>query len=147
MTIGIIESLQMVDIYDHGKPNAERVAIYVKQACDLSEYCLLLGMPGVESYAAPVRDHFLWFGNGFVNPGDWIMVYTASGTTTITPIPNAPGQSNTNRIINIHWGKEHTVFQNRAVTPVLIKIGALASIAPPAPAYQGPPNKNQPRLF
>lgn len=147
MTIGLIEALKLADVLDHGKPNLERVAIYVQHPCDLSEYCLFLTMPEANSPVAPVRDHMLWFGNGFVNTGDWIFVYTASGSTTITPGVLKAGASIQPRIINIHWGKDHTVFQNRAVSPLLVKIGALAALAPPPPAYQGNPGNPNNRLY
>jgi len=147
MSIEVIENLKMVEVLDHGRPNHERVAIYVQHPCDLSEYCMFLTMAGAESPVAPVRDHMLWFGYGLVNEGDWIFVYTASGSTTITT--NAPSKDGSfpSRIISIHWGKDHTIFQNRAVNPLLVKIGALGAIAPPAPAYQGNPNFPRPRLF
>lgn len=147
MAIELIDELMLVDVFDHGKPNLERIAIYVQKACDLSHFCLYLGMPGPEMPFTPVRDHMLWFGSGQVNAGDWIFVYTASGTTTITPngLPK-PGAVQ-QRIINIHWGKEHTVFQNRAVSPLLIRIGGIGVLAPPPPAYQGKPDTVQPRIY
>lgn len=147
MSIEIIESLTLVDVLDHGKPNLERVSIYVQQPCDLSAYCLFLTMPEPLGPVAPVRDHMLWFGNGLVNTGDWIFVYTASGSTTITNGAMTAGSSIQPRIINIHWGKEHTVFQNRAVSPLLIRIGALAALPPPPPAYQGNPGGSPSRLY
>lgn len=137
MSIGFVEELRLVDVLDHGKPNFERVAIYVEKPCQLAEYCLFLTVSMSSEPVAPIRDHMLWFGNGSVNPGDWIFVYTASGTTTITDNPHAHFVGPTPKIISIHWGKEHTVFQNRAVNPVLVKIGAVAAMTPPAPAYQG----------
>lgn len=148
MGIGIIESLQIVDVLDHGVPNLERIAIFVKEPCDLSEYCLLLGFPAVDGTTTPIRDHMLWFGHGYVNAGDWVIVYTATGSTTITP--NGAMKAGTSiqpRVINIHWGKNHTVFQNRAVTPMLIRLNAVGVPTPPAPAYQGPSDSLQPRLY
>jgi hypothetical protein len=147
MAIGFVDSLRLVDVLDHGKPNLERVAIYVEKPCELSEYCLFLTMSVSSEPVAPIRDHMLWFGSGSVNPGDWIFVYTASGSTTITPNPQARYGGPTPNIINIHWGKDHTVFQNRSVNPVLVKISAIAAMAPPAPVYQGNPSISQPRLY
>jgi hypothetical protein len=148
MGIGTIENLQIVDVFDHGVPNLERIAIYVKAPCDLGEYCLFLGLPSVDGTTSPIRDHMLWFGHGFVNVGDWVLVYTASGTTTVVPngLPKA-GTSIQPRVISVHWGKNHTVFQNRALTPMLIRINGMAVPATPAPAYQGPTNFHQPRLL
>lgn len=137
MTVSTIDSLKIVDVYDHGVPNMERIAIYVNEACDLSEYCLLLGIPGGGGGATPIRDHMLWFGHAYVQKGDWIMVYTASGTTMYTPLADGEGATTSKRMISIHWGKEMTIFQNRAVTPMLIKIGAVGIPAQPQPQFQG----------
>jgi hypothetical protein len=147
MTIGFIDSLRLVDVLDHGKPNLERVAIYVEKHCELAEYCLFLTMSVSSEPVAPIRDHMLWFGSGSVSPGDWIFVYTASGSTTITPNPQFKYPGVAPRIINIHWGKDHTVFQNRAVNPVLVQLSAIAAMTPPPPAYQGNPTLAKPRIY
>ncbi|MFI8645937.1 hypothetical protein ACIGJK_14235 [Pseudomonas iridis] len=148
MFFDTITSLQMTNVYDHGVPNLERIAIYVREPCDLGEYCLFIGLPAADGSVAPIKDHMLWFGNGFVNAGDWIFVYTASGNTTVQPngLPSA-GSSIQPRLINIHWGKEHTMFQNRALVPMLIKMNGLSMPAVPQPSYQGPANPKQHRLY
>lgn len=147
MGIGIIDGLQLIEVKDPGVPNLERVAIYVEYACELSEYCLLLGMPLPDGSVNPLRDHMHWFGHGFVNPGDWIFVYTATGTTTVEPNGRRSGSSIQPRIINLHWGKDHTVFQNRGVVPMLIKIEAVGQLKTPTAAYQGGANRFQPTTF
>jgi len=138
MIFDSINSLYIHNVMDHGVANLERITIYVKEACDLGEYCLFLGMPTVDGSTTPLKDNMLWFGNGFVNPGDWIFVYTASGTTTIHPngLPSA-GSSIQPRLISLHWGKDHTIFQNRALVPMLIRMSGLSMPAPPEPSYQG----------
>ncbi|WP_084297198.1 hypothetical protein [Pseudomonas sp. URIL14HWK12:I5] len=145
-----IDTLRIMDVQNHGVANQERIAIFVQKMCDLAEYCLILTLPTPEGGAVPVKDHMLWFGQGVVNPGDWIFVYTAAGSTTILPnltnqpLPGFPPL----RYINMHWGKDHTVFQNRALSPMLIRIGGTGTLLPPAPTYQGNVNSAaQPRLF
>lgn len=148
-----IETLQIVDVLNHGVANQERIAIYVKETCDLSDYLLILTLPTPEGGIVPVKDHMLWFGQGIVAPGDWVFVYTAAGATTILPNPTPPPPgSPPQRLINLHWGKNHTLFQNRALNPMLIEIGGTAILPPPAPAYQGGgleglSSITQPRLF
>lgn len=142
-----IESLQLINVFDHGVANLERIGIYVAQPCDLSEYCLLLGIPSVEGGSTPIKDHMLWFGHGFVEEGDWVMVYTASGTTTITPNHLMKRPNHTPRVINIHWGKDHTIFQNRAITPLLVRISGVGTLNPPEPTYQGDPTKDRKRIL
>ncbi|MHC8330224.1 hypothetical protein [Pseudomonas sp. LB1P83] len=147
-----IETLQIVDVQNPGIPNQERIAIYVHKFCNLAEYCLILTLPTPEGGSVPVKDHMLWFGQGMVQPGDWIFVYTAVGSTTIlpNPAPQLPGAV-PRRFINLHWGKNHTIFQNRALSPMLIEIGGTGILIPPAPAYQGGleglSSVTQPRLF
>lgn len=143
-----IKDLQIRDVVDHGVPNLERIAIYVNETCELGQYCLFLGMPGVDGTTAPLKDHMLWFGHGWVHSGDWLFIYTASGTTTVEPNGYAaPGTSIQPRIINIHWGKDHTVFHNRAIVPMLIRMNGLNVPADPKPAYQGSDKSLQSRLF
>lgn len=137
MSMGIIDALQIAEVQFHGIPNQERIAIYVHKFCEIGEYCMMLTMPTVDGNAAPVKDHMLWFGPGFVNPGDWIFVYTASGVTTILPGLAAAGSVIQPRVISLHWGKDHTIFQNRALNPVLVRIGAVRGLPPPMPVYQG----------
>lgn len=138
MTIETLTTLQVVEVQHAGMPNLERVAIYVHQFCNLVEYCLMLSMPTPDGGSIPVKDHMLWFGPGWVNPGDWIMVYTASGTTTINPVNQLlAGSSIQPRVINLHWGKDHTLFQNRALSPLLVRLNGVSGPPQAQPAYQG----------
>ena len=150
MSFEIVDALQLVEIQKAGEANEERVVIKVLRACNLSDYCLILTMPIIDGHTVPVKDHLLWFGQGSVIPGDWVFVYTASGSTRITPLDGLTNNGIQNRLISIHWGKDHTIFQNRALSPVLIKIGAAVGLPEPAAAYQGNNLANAlkpPRLF
>ncbi|MDI3355671.1 hypothetical protein MO767_15090 [Pseudomonas sp. UYIF39] len=147
MSIGMVESLKIVHVEDHGVPNEEHIAISVKQRCDLSDFCLLIGLAGMDGRATPVKDHMLWFGYGQVNPGDWIIVYTAAGSTRITPLGDSAGYARGARAIAIHWGKEHTIFQNRSLIPMIVRIGAVGMEKQPEPQFQGVSKDEQRRLF
>jgi hypothetical protein len=149
MSIESVQCLKIIDVFDHGVPNRERIAIFVKEPCDLSEFGLLIGLSGLDGSATPVKDHFLWFGHGFVNQGDWVIVFTASGSTTISKTVDSDGKpvDSDSKVISIHWGKEHTIFQNRSLVPMILQIGAVGVIDPPKPMLQGKPQINQPRLF
>lgn len=148
MTIGKVQSLEIVQVANHGVPNEEHIAIYVEQSCNLSEFLLIIGLAGLEGQTTPVKDHMLWFGYEHVNQGDWILVYTAAGSTRISAAPeeiNAPPGA---RVIAIHWGKDHTIFQNRSLVPMIVEIGAVGLIKPPEPKFQGLLKKEkQARLF
>lgn len=138
-----IDALQILSVQDHGVANQERIVIYARQMCDLSEYCLILALPTPDGGLIPVKDHMLWFGQGWVAAGDCVSVFTGSGSTTIhtldsNPVPGAVPA----RLINMHWGKQHTIFQNRALTPMLIRVAGTATLAPEAPAFQGTTNNS-----
>lgn len=114
-------SLSIYEVQDIGVPNLERIAIRVDTSCDIGDYCLLIGHQSPDGTASPIKDHMLWFGRGWVNHGDWLFVYSGPGQTRVNPIPNS-----NNRVFSIYWGKEHTVFQNRALLPMLCKLTDIA---------------------
>lgn len=147
MPIGAIESLEIFEVYDHGVPNQERIAISVKDYCDLSEICVLLASRNHDGTTVPIRDHLLWLGHGYACPGDWIIVYTASGVTTVSEFGEPLPSGYHPRVFAIHWGKDHTVFQNRAVVPMLMQISAVAVPTPPAPQFQGSFKPSTPRMY
>lgn len=148
MSIEQVDSLKIIHVDEAGVPNEEHIAIKVVKHCDLSEYCLIIGLAGLDGRATPVKDHMLWFGYGEVNPGDWIIVYTASGTTRINPLNSATiGSPPGARVIATHWGKEHTIFQNRSLVPMIIRIAAVGMEEPAEPQYQGVTKEEQRRLF
>lgn len=120
MTTFLIDELQILGVYDHGVPNVERVVIQVKKAVDLVQYGLMLGIRGPDGAALPLRDNLLWFGNGWVQEGDWLFVYTAPGEGRITPLPN-----NDEKLYSVHWGKKQTVFQNRDLVPILFRMDGI----------------------
>lgn len=127
-----IEELKIVGVFDHGVPNLERVVLLANEAVDLGNYGLMLGIRAQEGQAFPLRDNFLWFGNGWVQKGDWLFVYTAPGEPRTTDLPN-----NQEKLYSIHWGKEQTVFQHRELIPLLVRMDAvqvpvgLAALPPP----------------
>lgn len=116
----LIEELEIVGIFDHGIPNMERIVLLAHESIDLGNYGLMLGIRGHEGQAYPLRDNFLWFGNGWVQKGDWLFVYTDVGEPRTTDLPNQK-----EKLYSIHWGKDKTVFQNKELIPLLIRIDAI----------------------
>jgi len=116
----LIEELKIVGVFDHGVPNMERVVLIANESIDLGNYGLMLGIRAHEGQAYPLRDNFLWFGSGWVQKGDWLFVYTAPGEPKTTNLPNQ-----TEKLYSIHWGKDKTVFQNKALIPILIRMDAV----------------------
>jgi len=132
MTYSELGPLTIFDVLDPGQPNLERVAIYVTEECDLGNYCLGLAHRNFDGTSTPVRDQVFWFGSGYVQAEDWIFVYTAAGTLHIEKNPSG------NSHFHVHWGKDHTIFQNRALVPMLIEINATAIPPLPQPVPQTP---------
>lgn len=115
-----INELKIVGVFDHGIPNMERVVLIANETVDLGNYGLILGIRGQEGQAFPLRDNFLWFGNGWIQKGDWLFVYTARGEPRMTELPNQR-----EKLYSIHWGKDQTVFQHKELIPLLIRMDAL----------------------
>ncbi|WP_313418225.1 hypothetical protein [Stenotrophomonas sp.] len=112
------EEITIVGVYDAGVPNLERIVLRANVNVSLSSFCVIaavkaqLGMTNI-----PLRDHFFWLGNVTLKAGDWIFVYTAPGSAQLNPLPNAPES-----LLSLYWGKPQTIFQDRNLTPGLIKV-------------------------
>lgn len=132
-----IDSLQVFDVYDPGVPNKERFGIQVREFCDLSKICVVVASQNYDGSNVPLRDHLLWLGHGVAYPGDWIVVYTAAGKTTVAPWGEPLSNGYQPRVFSVHWGKDHTIFQNRGLVPMILEIAGSSVPAPPEPQYQG----------
>lgn len=130
MSMFDVEHLDLVDVLDKGSPNLERIAIRAMADCDLRDYILLIGHRNIDGSASPIKDNMLWFGPALIKEGDWIFVYTAPGQTRIEPIE---GSATRSKLHSIHWGKDHTIFQNGALVPMLCEISAVAIPEIPTP--------------
>lgn len=119
-----MSQLRIVEVLESGVPNRERVAIQALNTCNLGGYCLLVGLTHLDGTASPIKDHMLWFGHAIIEQGDWIFVYTGPGQTIVTPIENS-----SNKLYSIFWGKDKTIFQNRAITPMICQLN-VASLPP-----------------
>jgi len=117
--------LNLWGVQDAGTPNKELIAIMVTEQCDLANYCVLIGHQNMDGTATPIQDHMFWFGNGIVNAGDWLFIYTGPGKSTVQKIDEV------NNIISVHWNKDKTIFQNRSLIPILSKLSEVSF--PPQP--------------
>jgi len=115
-----INELKIVGVYDHGIPNMERIVLLANEPIDLGNYALIVGIRGQEGQAFPLRDNFLWFGNGWLQKGDWLFVYTAPGEPKMTQLPNQ-----SEKLYSIHWGKTQTIFQHKELIPLLVRMDAI----------------------
>ncbi|MFI5331210.1 MAG: hypothetical protein ACHQ2F_09300 [Desulfobaccales bacterium] len=123
-----------VNVFDRGIANKERIVLFVNEKVNLGQYGLMIGIRAQAGSAVPIRDNMLWFGDGIVNKGDWIFVYTGPGEAKTTMLPN-----NQERLFSIHWGRKETILHHPDLVPILFRVDAvqipqemenLAKIAP-----------------
>ena len=104
----------------------------------MGQFGLMLGRYGQGSSAVPYFANLFWFGDGLVKPGDWLFVYTGSGTART--IPDANG---VNEIFSLFWGKPTTLFAESNITPILFRVDAVNVPGRPSnqPQRSLPPNE------
>lgn len=120
MIVDIIPELKIIGIHDRGVANKERIAISVYEPVNMGQFGLLLGVRQQAGMAVPIRDNFYWFGDGYVNHGDWIFVYTGPGETRTTELPNT-----TQKLYSIHWGRTTTLLSDAEIVPILFRLDAV----------------------
>jgi hypothetical protein len=121
MRVNDLTELTVVGVYDRGVPNQERIVIFANLLANLGQYGVMLGLRAAGNSAVPIRDNLYWFGDGLINPGDWIFLYTGPGNATVTNLPNAQ-----ERLFSLHWGRPQTVLHNVGIVPILFKVDAVA---------------------
>jgi len=127
MILDDLAELRISGVFDRGVPNSERIVVSVHDSVNMAQYGLLLGIRGDQQIATPISDNFYWFGEGLVQAGELIFVYTGPGNPVNSTLPG----SNT-KTYSVHWGRKETVLGNLEVVPVLIRIDAID-------VYQNPP--------
>lgn len=128
MILAPITELLMHPVADRGLPNLERIPILVQEQTEMSQFGLLIGSATNPNFAVPIQDNFFWFGEGVVNPGDWILLYTGSGTPRTDDWNSLPGA----KVYSIHWGRNRTVFANTNIVPLLFKTTCIQVGASPS---------------
>jgi hypothetical protein len=117
MIVGLIEELSVVGIYDRGVPNQERIVLFVNTTINLGQYGIMLGIRDQAGTARPIRDNLFWFGDGIVNKGDWLFLYTGPGEPRFSTVPNNP-----EKIFTLHWGRNVTILGEGIIVPILFKV-------------------------
>lgn len=117
MIVSDIAELLLYPVVDRGMPNSERIPLLVREQTDMGRYGLMVGYTGQNGFAMPFRDNLFWFGDGLVNQGDWIFIFTGEGTPRTDNWDNPPGS----KIYTVHWGRPQTMFATSIVVPVLFR--------------------------
>jgi len=128
-----LTELTVTGILNRGEPNRECIALKVKQRVNLGQFGLMLGRYTNQDNALPYFDNLFWFGDGFVEPGDWLFIYTGSGQASKTR--SADGAYD---IFCLFWGKPTTLFAETSITPVLFRVDAVNFLRSPDNVPQTP---------
>lgn len=130
-----IEEIEIVEVYDRGIANQERIMLKVKQTVEIAQFAVVVGLFNPTQpmpIAQPLVDQFFWFGDGVVNAGEYIFVYTGPGTprkATLAGKPEAVAYV-------LHWGRTSTLFANSLFVPVILKFGGIQICQPPRDTVQ-----------
>ena len=135
MIVGDVTELGIVTIFERGVANKECIAVAVRQAVNVGRYGLMIGQHDATAgqNSIPFFDNLFWFGDGVVNAGDWLFVYTGPGAPSTSWAENR-----VNKIYTLHWGKQHTMFANTTVVPILFRVDAVNILLPPGDQPQLP---------
>lgn len=126
MIVGDITELTLMAVLERGTPNKECIAIQVNESINAGQYGIMLGIYTGSKMAKPIQDNLFWFGDGFVESGDWIFIYTGEGEPIMSKT-----QDEQNHIYSLFWGKQATIFANTNIVPILFRIDAVDVLTPP----------------
>ena len=127
MIVDLLKEMRIISILHRGVPNRECIAILVNEDLNLGQYGVMLGTHSSETGGAlPFNDNLFWFGDGKLEKGDWIFIYTGSGV----PTKNEDTETDTYNY-SIFWGRLNTVFANTAIVPLLFRSDAVDVLQPP----------------
>ena len=126
-------SLRLMAVIDRGIPNRECIALCADDVVNMGQHGLMIGYrkdKAVEG-AFPINDNLFWFGDGHIQNGDWVYVYTGSGKPT-----KSRASDDSCDIFVVHWGRANTMFADSHVVPILFRIDAVDVAASPADVPQ-----------
>lgn len=124
MIVGTMTELAVVTVLDRGVPNKESIAIKVLERVNLGQYGIMLGIYAQSGMATPFRDNLFWFGDGFVEQGDWIFVETGEGE------PRKSKDAEQHNIYTVFWNRPITLFARSNVVPMLFRVDAVDVLEP-----------------
>ncbi|MGD9161987.1 MAG: hypothetical protein PVG39_26485 [Desulfobacteraceae bacterium] len=126
MIVSDITELKVITVIERGIPNEECIAILANERINLGQYGIMLGVYTQLNAAIPFRDHLFWFGDGFINKGDWLFIYTGMGEARTSKTIDG-----NNNIYTIFWGKPKTIFADSNIVPLLFRVDAVDVLSPP----------------
>jgi hypothetical protein len=121
MLLPAIHEISIVDVFDRGVPNKERILLKPTETVNLGLFGLYLGRMMPNAMILPQNDNYLWLGDRIVQPPSWIFIYTGRGQfrETKMPLSNQPAYT-------YHWGKPITIFDDPQIVPFLMRYSGIA---------------------
>ena len=132
MIVADLSELLLYPVAERGVSNEERIPILIRETTDMGRYGIMVGHSGITGFAAPFQDNLFWFGDGVLNAGDWILVYTGGGSPRSFDWTQPPGS----KVYVVHWGRAKTIFANSQIVPILFRTDTVAVGKPPGDVLQ-----------
>lgn len=128
--------LVLQGVYGRGVPNEERIVLMPSVPLSLTTLAIMLGWRTSPTSALPIRDNLFWFGEGEIELGSLVFLYTGSGEYRQTRMPTGEPA------YVFHWGRSSTLFANSNIVPLVVEFGAITvgtgpSDRPQFPAFMG----------
>lgn len=122
MILQNIPEISLYPVADRGKPNLERIQLRIQAPLNIGQYGVMIGYRSIpDQNTQPIPNLLYWFGDGLLNAGDWILLYTGSGKSTTNDWHDPPGS----KYYSIHWGHGSTLFTNSSIVPILFRTDAV----------------------
>lgn len=119
MIVAGLTEITVIEVYDRGIPNKERILISINEKVNMGQYGLMLGVSSISKFAIPIRDNLLWFGDVELQEGDFVYVYTGSGEARVNEFPDGKN------LYTVHWGKPQTILARSEIVPILFRVDAV----------------------
>lgn len=114
-----IDEIMLVDVYDRGIPNRERIAYVAQRSLDLGEYVVCLAATLPDDTVTPLPDRMLWLGVEHVERGQWIFVYTGVGERRLSRMENG------DPVVVIPWQQRQTILADPRVVPIMFHLDGI----------------------
>ena len=114
--------LQIFSVLDRGLPNSERVNLRVNARTYLGDYFLHAGVFLPNGRAFPLPNMSLWLGEDTIEGGSWVIIYTGPGEPKLM----TQTKDTHELVIVLHWHLTQTIFADKSVVPVLVKLDKTA---------------------
>lgn len=114
--------LEIFSVSDQGLPGTERVNLRVNSRTYLGDYFLHAGMYLPSGRAIPLPNISLWLGEDTIDAGSWVIIYTGPGEAKLM----TQTKDTKELVVVLHWHLVQTIFNDKNIVPVLIKIDTSA---------------------